>query len=63
MVLHTGSGVLQSVLLLHGWPMHVPTVPFVSVQYLPVEQLSTPASPTVRHPAVQTPVLVVDISQ
>jgi hypothetical protein len=65
MVSHTGVGFLQSALELQGSAVHTPTVPFIWLQYLPVEQLSTtPASPfTTRHPAVQVPVFTLEVSQ
>jgi hypothetical protein len=62
MVSQTGSAVVQSALLLHGSLVHCPTAPPLALQYLPVEQLSTPPSRT-RQPAVQTPVLVAAVSQ
>jgi hypothetical protein len=62
MVSHTEVGALQSVLLLHGWLIHVPIDPSVTVQYSPVGQLVAPPS-VVRQPAVQTPVAVVEVSQ
>jgi hypothetical protein len=63
MVSHTPSGALQSLLLLHGSLMQVPTEPSVAVQYSPVAQLVAPLSPTTRQPVVHTPVLVVEVSQ
>jgi hypothetical protein len=53
--------VLQSALLLQGSAMHVPTEPFVWVQYSPVAQFVPPF--TTRQPALQTPVEVVVVSQ
>jgi hypothetical protein len=42
-VLHTPLGAVQAVLLLQSCAMHMPTEPFVCVQYSPVAQLVTPA--------------------
>jgi hypothetical protein len=61
MVSQTGFGAEQSAFLSHGCDMHWPTVPSVFVQYFPVAQLIMPF--TTRHPGVQTPVAVVDVSQ
>jgi hypothetical protein len=61
MVLHTGVEPEQSVLLLQGSVMHVPTLPSVLVQYSPVLQLVVPF--TTRQPTVHVPVVTVDVSQ
>jgi hypothetical protein len=67
MVLHTAFGGEQSVLLLQGSAMHVPTVPSILVQYWPVGQLVVPpmppSAPTTRQPVVHTPVATLDVLQ
>jgi hypothetical protein len=65
MVSHTPLGLLQSLLLLQGSLVHVPTPPLVVLQYFPVEQLfTTPeSSDRSRQPTVHTPVLAVLVSQ
>lgn len=60
-MLHTGRAEGQSVLLLQGSAVQVPTVPSVLVQYSPRPQLVTP--PSRRQPVAHTPVLAVEVSQ
>jgi hypothetical protein len=60
-VSHTGVGAWQSVLLLQGSLVQVPTEPLLPLQYSPVAQLSVPL--TTRHPAVQVPEATLDVSQ
>ena len=57
----TPLGDEQSVLLSQGSLMHVPTAPFVVVQYLPVAQFVTPPS-VARQPVVHRPLLAVPAS-
>ena len=60
-MLQTPVGAVQSVLLLQGSVMHVPTVVSIDVQYSPEAQFVVPFS--TRQPAVHTPVETVVVSQ